>query len=164
VDFHGEKRSRDTHETKTDPDAYLFKKSQGSEAKLAYLGHLLMENRHGLVIDVKVTQATGTAEQEAAIELVDALAGSQRITLGADKNYDTRGFVVDMREMTVTPHVAQNGTNRSSAIDGRTTRHPGYATSQTIRKRIEEYFGWPRPLVVCARTGSSAARSLTFSS
>jgi hypothetical protein len=102
VDFHGEKRSRDTHESKTDPDAYLFKKSTGSESKLAYLVHLLMENRHGLVIDVKVTQATGTAEQEAAIELVDALAGSQRITLGAVKNYDTRGFVVDMREMTVT--------------------------------------------------------------
>ena len=106
VDFHGEKRSRDTHELKTDPDAYLFKKSTGSEAKLAYLGHLLMENRHGLVIDAKVTQATGTAEHEAAVELVDALGGNQRITLGADKNYDTRGFVEDMREMTVTPHVA----------------------------------------------------------
>ena len=144
VDFHGEKRCRDTHESKTDPDAYLFKKSTGSEAKLAYLGHLLMENRHGLVVDAKVTQATGTAEREAAVERVDALGGSQRITLGVDKNYDTQGFVEDMRELTVTPHVAQNDTNRSSAIDGRTTRHPGYATGQAIRKRIEECFGWAK--------------------
>jgi hypothetical protein len=105
-----------------------------------------MENRHGLVIDAKVTQATGTAEREAAVELVDALGGSQRITLGADKNHDTRGFVEGMREMTVTPHVAQNDTHRSSAIDGRTTRHPGYATSQTIRKRIEECFGWVKTI------------------
>jgi IS5 family transposase len=93
-----------------------------------------------------VTQATGTAEREAAVDLVDALGGSQRITLGADKNYDTKGFVEELREMTVTPHVAQNDTNRSSAIDGRTTRHPGYATSQTIRKRIEECFGWAKTI------------------
>ena len=146
VDFHGEKRSRDTHESKTDKDAYLFKKSKGSESKLAYLGHILMENRHGLVVDAKVTQATGTAEREAAAELVDALGGTQRITLGADKNYDTKGFVEELREMTVTPHVAQNDTNRSSAIDERTTRHPGYATSQTIRKRIEECFGWAKTI------------------
>ncbi len=146
VDFHGEKRSRDTHESKTDKDAYLFKKSKGAESRLAYLGHILMENRHGLVVDAKVTQATGKAEREAAVDLVDALGGSQRITLGADKNYDTKGFVEDMREMTVTPHVAQNDTNRSSAIDGRTTCHPGYATSQTIRKRIEECFGWAKTI------------------
>ena len=146
VDFHGEKRSRDTHESKTDKDAYLFKKSKGAEARLAYLGHILMENRHGLVVDAKVTQATGKAEREAAVDLVDALGGSQRITLGADKNYDTKGFVEGLREMTVTPHVAQNDTNRSSAIDGRTTCHPGYATSQTIRKRIEECFGWAKTI------------------
>jgi transposase len=146
VDFRGEERSRDTHESKTDPDAYLFRKSKGSESKLAYMGHLLMENRHGLVVGARVTQATGTAEREAAADLVDALGGSQRITLGADKNYDTRGFVEELRGMTVTPHVARNDTNRSSAIDGRTTCHPGYATSQTIRKRIEECFGWAKTI------------------
>ena len=112
----------------------------------SYLGHILMENRHGLVVDAKVTQATGKAEREAAVDLVDALGGSQRITLGADKNYDTKGFVEDMREMTVTPHVARNDTNRASAIDGRTTRHPGYLASQTIRKRIEECFGWAKTI------------------
>ena len=146
VDFHGEKRCRDTHESKTDPEAYLYRKSKGKESKLAYMGHILMENRHGLVMDAQVTQATGTAEREAAVDLVDALGGSQRVTLGADKNYDTKGFVEELREMRVTPHVARNDTNRSSAIDGRTTRHPGYATSQTIRKRIEECFGWAKTI------------------
>jgi len=146
VDFHGEKRSRDTHESKTDKDAYLFKKSKGSESKLAYLGHILMENRHGLVVRAKVTQATGTAEREAAAELVDALGGTQRITLGADKNYDTKGFVEKLRKMKVTPHVAQNDTNRASAIDERTTRHSGYVSSQMIRKRIEECFGWAKTI------------------
>ena len=146
VDFHGEKRSRDTLVSKSDKDAYLFKKSKGKESKLAYLGHLLMENRHGLVVNAKVTQATGKAEREAAIDLVEALGGTDRITLGADKNYDTKDFVENMREMMVTPHVAQNDSNRSSAIDGRTTRHPGYLTSQTIRKRIEECFGWAKTI------------------
>ena len=146
VDFHGEKRSRDTHESKTDKDAYLFKKSKGAESKLAYLGHILMENRHGLVVDARVTQATGKAERETAVDLVNALGRTDRITLGADKNYDTKDFVENMREMMVTPHVAQNDTNRSSAIDGRTTRHPGYLTSQTIRKRIEECFGWAKTI------------------
>jgi len=107
---------------------------------------ILLENRHGLVVDARVTQATGTAEREAAIDLVDALGGSQRITPGADKNYDTKGFVEDMREMTVTPHVARNDTNRASAIDERTTRHPGYATSQTIRKWFEECIGWAKTI------------------
>ena len=142
VDFHGEKRSRDTHESKTDPDALLFKKSKGAASKLSYMGHVLMENRNGLVVRATVSQATGTAEREAAVGLVDALGGSRCITLGADKNYDTQGFVADMRKMKVTPHVAQNDTNRSSAIDGCTTRHPGYRLSQNKRKRIEEYFGW----------------------
>ena len=142
VDFRGEKRCRETHESKTDPDARLFKKSAGTTAKLSYMGHVLMENRNGLVVQAKVTQATGKAEREAAVELVDALGGSRRLTLGADRNYDTQGFVEEMRARNVTPHVAQNDTNRSSAIDERTTRHEGYRVSQTKRKRVEECFGW----------------------
>ena len=142
VDFHGEMRSRDTHESKTDKDALLFKKSKGTAAKLSYMGHVLMENRNGLVVKATVSQATGTAERETAAGLVNALGGSRRITLGADKNYDTQGFVGEARGMKVTPHVAQNDTHRSPAIDGRTTRHPGYAISQMKRKRIEECFGW----------------------
>lgn len=142
VDFRGEKRSRDTHESKTDPAALLFKKSAGTAAKLSYMGHAMMENRHGLVVEGEVTQATGTAEREAAVELVDALGVEGRATLGADKNYDTQDFVAQMRERNITPHVAQNDTRRASAIDGRTTRHPGYQQSQKIRKRIEEVFGW----------------------
>jgi len=144
VDFHGEKRRRDTHESKTGKDALLFKKSKGTAAKLSYLGHLLMENRNGLVVNAKVTQATGTAEREAAVDLVQALGGTHRVTLGADKNYDTVGFVDDLRYAQVTPHVAQNDTHRRSAIDGRTTRHPGYQVSQIVRKRIEECFGWAK--------------------
>lgn len=144
VDFRGEKRCRDTHESKTDKGALLFKKSQGTAAKLSYLGHILMENRNGLVTDTRVTQATGKAEREAAADMVCALGGTHRVTLGADKNYDTKGFVDEMRCANVTPHVAQNTTNRSSAIDERTTRHPGYKTSQVIRKRIEECFGWAK--------------------
>jgi len=122
VDFHGEKRSRDTHESKTENDALLFKKNKGTAAKLSYQGHLLMENRHGLV--------------------VEALSGTNRVTLGADKNDDTRDCVDDLRCANATPHVTQNTGNRASAIDGRTTRHPGYAASQRFRRRIEEYFGW----------------------
>ena len=144
IDFHGEKRSRDTHESKTDKDALLFKKSKGTAAKLSYIGHLLMENRNGLVVDAQVTQATGTAEREAAVGMAGALGGTHRVTLGADKNYDTRDCVNDLRDVNVTPHVAQNTANRSSAIDGRTTRHDGYAVSQRFRKRIEECFGWAK--------------------
>ncbi len=106
------------------------------------MGHLLMEKRHGLVVDAQVSQATGTAEREAAIAMVEALTGTRRVTVGADKNYDPKGFVEAMRCANATPHVAQNDTHRSSAIDGRTTRHAGCRTSQTIRKRIEECFGW----------------------
>ena len=144
VDFHGEKRCRDTHESKTDKDALLFRKSKGTAAKLAYLGHLLMENRSGLVVDARVTQATGTAEREMAVDMVEALGGRHRVTLGADKNYDTRACVDALRGANVTPHVAQNTSNRSSAIDGRTTHHRGYAMSQRFRKRIEECFGWAK--------------------
>ncbi len=129
-----------------DKDAYLFKKSKGAEAKQAYLGHILMENRQGLVVNGRVTQASGTAEWEAIVNLVDALCGSSRITLGADKNYDTRGIVEELREMTVTSHVAQNDTSRSSATDGRTIRHPGYLGSQTICKRFEECLVWAKTI------------------
>src|SRR5207302_2908035 len=140
--FHGEKRSNKTHASTTDPDARLYRKGPGQPAKLAYLGHVLMENRHALVVDARLTLATGTAEREAA--LVTARPGNHRITLGADKAYDVAGFVADLREYSVTPHVAQNTTNRRSAIDGRTTRHSGYAVSGRMRKRIEEVFGWTK--------------------
>jgi transposase len=142
IDFRGERRTNATHASTTDPEARLYKKAKGQEAKLAYLGHVLMENRHGLVVDTRVTQATGTAEREAALAMAEAIPGQQRVTLGADKNYDTCDFVGELRELSVTPHVAQNTSGRSSAIDGRTTRHPGYAISQRKRKCVEEIFGW----------------------
>jgi transposase len=143
-DFHGEARSNATHASTTDRDARLYRKGPGQPAKLAYLGHVLMENRHALVVDTRLTLATGTAEREAGLEMVAARPGNHRITLGADKAYDVAGFVADLREYNVTPHVAQNTTNRRSAIDGRTTRHPGYAVSGRVRKRIEEVFGWSK--------------------
>jgi IS5 family transposase len=143
-DFHGEKRSNETHASVTDPDARLYRKGPGQPAKLAYLGHVLMENRHALVADARLTLATGTAEREAALEMVAARPGNHRITLGADKAYDVAEFVADLREYNVTPHVAQNTANRRSAIDRRTTRHPGYAVSGRVRKRIEEVFGWTK--------------------
>ncbi len=144
VDFHGEKRSNETHESKTDPEARLARKGNGKEAKLAYSQHALMENRNGLLVELQIATATGTAEREAAIAMVDDyLPGGERITLAGDKGYDTRDFVEKCRERNVTPHVAQNaGPRRRSAIDGRTTRHPGYAISQVFRKRVEEIFGW----------------------
>ena len=143
VDFHGEKRSNETHQSTTDPDARLYKKSAGSEARLAYLGHLLTENRHGLVVKTAVTRATGTAERDAALRMIKTKAGARRITVGGDKNFDTREFVEKLRKMGVTPHVAQNTQRRGgSAIDQRTTRHAGYAVSQQKRKRIEQSFGW----------------------
>jgi transposase len=142
IDFHGERRTNATHASTTDPEARLYKKAKGQEAKLAYLGHVLMENRHGLVVNTRVTQATGTAEREAALAMSEAIPGQHRATLGADKNYDTRDFVRELRELRVTPHVAQHTTGRASAIDGRTTRHPGYAISQRKRKCVEEIFGW----------------------
>jgi transposase len=152
VDFHGEKRSNATHQSTTDPDCRLFKKSSGAPAQLCYLGHVLMENRHGLVVRPAVTQASGTAERDAALGLVETLPGSHRITLGGDKNYDTRDFVDSLRRMNVTPHVAQNDTNRRSAIDDRTTRHPGYAVSMRKRKRVEEIFGWLKTVALMRKT------------
>jgi transposase len=143
-DFHGEKRSNQTHASTTDPDARLYRKAPGQPAKLAYLGHVLMENRHALVVDARVTLATGTAERDAALDMLDARPGRRRLTLGADKAYDAAEFVAALRRRSVTPHLAQNTSNRRSAIDGRTTRHPGYAVSQMVRKRIEETFGWTK--------------------
>jgi transposase len=143
VDFHGEQRSNQTHQSTTDPEARLYRKGPGKEAKLNYLGHVLMENRNGLAVQTKLTPATGTAEREAAVEMVAAQAPDGGVTLGGDKNYDTQGCVAELRAAGVTPHVAQNTTRRGgSAIDGRTTRHPGYDLSQRVRKRVEEIFGW----------------------
>jgi IS5 family transposase len=142
VDFHGEKRSNQTHESTTDADALLAKKGTGKEAKLSYGGHVLMENRNGLVTEVEVLQAHGTAERDAALMMMESIPGDQPVTVGADKGYDTQDFVAEARNMNVTPHVAQNNKGRKSAIDGRTTRHPGYLISQQKRKRVEEIFGW----------------------
>lgn len=140
--FHGETRSNETHASTTDPDARMYRKSANAPAKLCYAGHVLMENRHGLVVDAVLSAANGSAEREAALEMV-ARRPAPRVTLGADKAYDTFDFVERTRALGVTPHVAQNITRRGgSAIDERTTRHAGYALSQVIRKRIEEVFGW----------------------
>jgi transposase len=145
VDFHGQKRSNASHASTTDPDARLARKGKGKEAKLCLAGHVMMENRHGLAVDVLLTHATGTAEREAALVMLDHRSGGRhRVTLGADKNYDTQAFVAACRARQVTPHVARNTSGRRSAIDGRTTRHPGYAISQRIRKRVEEIFGWTK--------------------
>ena len=144
VNFRGEERKNDTHQSTTDPDARLYKKSTGSEARLVYLGHLLTENRHGLIVDALVTAATGTAERDAALTMLGDLPDGDRVTLGGDKNYDTRDFIRNAREMGVTPHVAQypETARRGSAIDGRTTRHAGYEVSQRKRKLVEQAFGW----------------------
>jgi transposase len=142
VDFHGERRTNDTHESKTDPDARLYRKGKSKEAKLYYTGHVLMENRNGLAVKGKLTKATGTAEREAALDMLADVAGDDRITVGADKAYDTQGFVEQARALNTTPHVNQNTKGRSSAIDSRTTRHDGYTISLRCRPRIEEIFGW----------------------
>jgi hypothetical protein len=142
VDFRGEKRTNDTHASTTDCDARLFKKAKGQEAKLGYLGHLWAENRNGLAVNTRLTLATGTAEREEALVMAEEIPGVRRVTLGADKNYDTHDFVREIRGRRVTPHVAQNNTHRRSAIDQPTTRHAGYAVCQRKRKRVEEIFGW----------------------
>jgi transposase len=139
VDFRGEPRTNDTHQSSTDPEARLARKGAGKEAKLCFAGHLLMDNRTGLVVDVTVTRATGIAERDTALDMIEKVPGSRRITVGADKGYDTRDFVTACREMNVTPHVARR---RWSIVDKRTTRHAGYQFSQRVRKRIEEIFGW----------------------
>jgi transposase len=142
VDFKGRSRSNATHASTTDPDARLYKKSAGSPAKLGYLGHVMTENRNGLVVDTELTLATGTAEREAALTMLTRRSSASHITLGADKGYDAASFVEALRSMNVTPHIAQNDTYRRSAIDKRTTRHEGYKISQRKRKRVEEVFGW----------------------
>jgi transposase len=154
VDFHGEKRSNATHESTTDPESRLAKKARGKEAKLSYCGSVLMENRNGLIVNVHIDTATGTAERTAALEMMDeAVPGSGRLTLGGDKGYDTKDFVGECRSRNVTPHVAQNERRGGgSAIDARTTRQPGYTISQRIRKRVEEVFGWMKTIGNFRRT------------
>ncbi|MDP8988463.1 MAG: IS5 family transposase [Acidobacteriota bacterium] len=152
VNWHKEKRSNETHESLTDAMARLYKKTRGAEAKLGYLGHVVTENRSGLVVDVRLTQATGTAERDAALAMLANKGASKRITLGGDRGYDTRGFVAATREQNITPHVAQNDSNRRSAIDGRTTRHEGYGVSQRKRKRVEEVFGWMKTVALQRKT------------
>jgi transposase len=154
VNFHGEKRSNKTHRSTTGPDARLCKKGKGKEAKLFFMGHALMENRHGLLVDFRMSEATGTAERDVTPRLLRQARdrGFHPTTLGGDKNYDTRDCVADIRACGVTPHVAQNTNGRRSAIDGRTTRHPGYAVSQRIRQRVEEIFGWMKTVGGLRRT------------
>ena len=143
VNFHGEKRSNDTHASKTDPESLLARKGPGKEAKLSYSGHLLVENKNGLIVDAEGLQANGTAERDAALLMLEKLRGTKTVTVGGDKGFDTRGFVGECRHLRVTPHVAQNHARAGgSAIDARTTRHVGYKISQRKRKRIEECFGW----------------------
>lgn len=150
--FRGQKRSNKTHASKTDGQARLYRKSQGQEARLAYLGHALMDNRHGLIAEARVSQATGTAERDTALEMLGELPGNHRITLGADKGYDTRDFVTGARQLLATPHVTQNTSNRRSAIDGRTTRHVGYAMSQNRRPAVESIFGWIKNVGMLRKT------------
>jgi transposase len=172
--FHKEKRSNDTHQSTSDPEARLYKKGDGQPAKLCYMGHALMENRHGLAVDGGVTQATGKAEREATLTMLERRASRRRITLGADKAYDVRQFVKDLRQRKVTPHIAvdghtsKTGKPRVTAIDERTKRHPGYEVSQRCRKRIEEVFGWIKAsagmakvkLRGCARVGAAFTLNL----
>jgi transposase len=157
--FHGEKRSNETHASTTDPEAKLYKKGDGQASRMAYLGHLLMENRNGLIVDAALTQATGTAEREAALTMLDRrLASGRHITLGADKGYDVTDFIGELRERNVTPHIAidgrisKTGVKRKTAMDARTTRHQGYAISLRIRKRIEEPFGWMKTVANLRKT------------
>jgi transposase len=146
VNFHGQRRRNATHQSTTDPDARLYKKAQGREAHLGYLGHVVMEHRSGLIVKATVTPADGHGERDAALVLIEDLPGQQRITVAADKGYDTRDFVAELRAMHVTPHIAQHTTGRRSAIDARTTRHPGYAISQQKRKLVEQGFGWMKTI------------------
>jgi transposase len=163
VDFHGETRSNDTHESTTDPDARLARKSGGHESKLAYCGNVLIENRHGLVVDTELLQCNGTAERDAALLMAERVDGVERITLAADKAYDTKDFVHELRGMNVTPHVSQNLNRRGgSAIDGRTTRHEGYQVSQRKRKRIEEVFGWMKTVGNLRKTRHRGLETVTW--
>ncbi len=148
VDFHGEKRSNATHQSTTDPEARLARKGKGKEAKLSFSGHVLMENRHGLCVELRLEPATGTAEREAAEQMLarQARKGIHPTTLGADKGYHATGFVQTLRDRHIRPHIAQVTGRRTPGLDGRTTRHQGYALSQRIRKRVEEIFGWMKTI------------------
>lgn len=149
VDFHGETRSNDTHESKTDPEAKMARKGKGKEAKLSYNGNLLVENRNGLIVNTEVFEANGTAERDAALVMLEQIPGTKQVTVGGDKAYDTADFVAECRNLKVTPHVAQNLERPGgSAIDARTTQHVGYAISQRKRKRIEECFGWLKTIAL----------------
>jgi transposase len=158
--FHGEKRTNDTHASTTDPDAKLLRKGNGQAAKLCFMGHALMENRNGLIVQAHLGQASGTAERETAIDMLNrhSPGSTHRITLAADKGYDAASFVAELRQMAVTPHIARNdaptktGKRRRTTIDARTTRHAGYAISQRVRKRIEEAFGWAKTIAGLAKT------------
>jgi transposase len=147
VNFHGQQRRNDTHQSTTDPEARLYKKAVGREAKLGYLAHLLTENRHGFIVDTAVTDAMGTAERDAALMMLGELPlTTRRVTVGADKAFDVPAWVAAVRQMGITPHVAQNTSKQRSAIDDRTTRHPGYALSQRCRKKVEQPFGWMKTI------------------
>jgi transposase len=153
VNFRGQRRTNETHESKTDPEAKLARKGEGQRAKLSYGAHALMENRNGLLVDLRIQEANGTAERDTALlMLAEELPGSARITVGADKGYDTRDFVENCRSIGVTPHVACHNNQRRSAIDARTVRHPGYEVSQRARKRVEEIFGWMKTIGGFRRT------------
>jgi transposase len=152
VDFRKEKRSNQTHQSRTDPSARLYKKSRGAEAKLGYLGHVVTENRNGLVVDTRLTLASGTAERDAAAVMMEHKPARKRVTLGGDRGYDAAAFVEKLRGLHVTPHLAQNTTNRRSAIDARTTGHEGYQVSQRKRKRVEEVFGWLKTVALQRKT------------
>jgi len=153
MEFRGQKRRNDTHQSTTDPEARLYRKSDGHPAQLCYLGHVLMDNRHGLAVVGEVSQADSTAERDVAIEMLTTVAGWRRVTVGGDKNFDTKEFVRRSRKMAVTPHVAQNDHKfHPSAIDQRTVRHAGYAISQKKRKRIEEIFGWLKTVGMLRKT------------
>src|SRR5579859_6682158 len=161
VDFHGEKRSNETHASTTDPDAQLARKGAGQEAQLSYCGNLLVENRHGLIVGGEARPATGTAERDGAREMLEEVGGE--VTVGGDKGYDTRGFVQGCRALGVTPHVAQNvGRRGGSAIDARTTRHAGYAVSQKKRKRIEECFGWLKTIALLRKVRHRGLRKVDW--
>src|SRR6516164_6993502 len=161
--FHGEQRSNETHSSTTDPEAKLAKKGKGKEAKLAYTGNVMTENRNGFVVEAELRQVSGMVERETAKDMIVRYSpGAKRITVGADKGFDTADFVSDMRDFNVTPHVAQNTTNRLSAIDGRTIRHCGYEVSQQKRKRVEEPFGWGKTIGGLARPMLRGVKKLDF--
>ena len=162
-DFHGEKRRNETHASTTEPEAKLYKKGKGKEAKLSYIGNVMTENRNGFVVEAELRPVSGTVEREAATAMIVRHSpGAQRITVGGDKGFDTADFVADMRTFNVTPHIAQNTSGRRSAIDGRTTRHAGYAISQQKRKRVEEPFGWGKTIGGLARPMLRGVKKLDF--